>query len=78
LLTVFSSLAGAALVLITAWALGVVALWRRPAPFEIALALGAVVESLIVFLLLQFNVAQRGAFLAMAAVAAAAAWQLGW
>lgn len=73
-----SSLAGAAIVLITAWALGVVILWRRPAPFEIALALGAVVESLIVFLLLQFNVAQRGAFLAIAAVAAGAAWKVGW
>jgi hypothetical protein len=78
LLTLVSSLAGAALVLITAWALGVMILWRRPAPFEIALALGAVVESLIVFVLLLLNAAHWGAFLAIAAVAALAAWKVGW
>jgi hypothetical protein len=78
LLTVLSSLSGAALVLITAFALGLIVLRRRTAPFEIALALGAVIESLLVFLLLLANAAHWGVFLALAGVAIAAAWRQGW
>lgn len=76
--SVFSSLAGAALALFTAFALGVLALRRRTAPFEIALALGAVLESLIVFLLLLGNVAHWGLFVGLSAAAAVAAYRMGW
>ena len=78
LLTVLSSLSGAAIALLTAFALGVVVQRRRPAPFEIVLALGAVMESLIVCLLLLFNAAHQGVFLGIAAIAAVAAWKTGW
>ena len=75
--TVLSSLAGACIALITAYALGVVVLHHREAPFEIALGLGAVVESLLVFLLLVCNAAHWGVFLALGGIAAAAAWKTG-
>ena len=54
------------------WCCGSVAL-----PFEIALALGAVVESAIVFLLLVVNAGHWGVFLALTGIAAGAAWQVG-
>ena len=75
--TVLASLFGAALVLITAFALGALVLRRRTAPFEIVLALGAMVESLLVFFLLLANAAYGGVFLAIAGVAVAAAWWRG-
>jgi hypothetical protein len=78
LLTVLSSLFGAAIVLATAFSLGVLVLGRRAAPFEIPLALGAVLESLFVFLLLLSNASHWGVFLAMAVAASIAAWRVGW
>ena len=75
---VLSSLAGAALALFTAFALGVLALRRRVAPFEVALATGAVLESLIVFLLLLGNLAHWGVFVGLSAAAAVAGYRMGW
>ncbi|MBS1856652.1 MAG: hypothetical protein JST11_14885 [Acidobacteria bacterium] len=78
MLTVFSSLGGALVALIAAFALGVVVLRRREAPFEIALALGAVLESGIVFVLLLLGAANGAVFAGVTAVAAVAAWKTGW
>src|SRR5713226_3586129 len=76
---IFSSLFGAAFTLLTAYSIGTLILRRRPAPPEIALALGAIVASFIVFLLLLANAAHWGAFLATGIVAiAAAVWKAGW
>ena len=77
MLTLLSSLSGAAFTLITAYALGALVLRRRQAPFQVTLAVGALVESILVFLLLLANAAHRGAFLAMGVVAVAAAWKAG-
>ncbi|MDE3166521.1 MAG: hypothetical protein KGN36_12010, partial [Acidobacteriota bacterium] len=76
--TILSSLAGAVLALGTAFALGVAVLRRREAPFEIALAVGAVVESAIVFALLLAGVARWEAFAGLALAAAVIAWRTGW
>ena len=54
-----------------------VVLWRWPAPPEVRLALGAVAESLIVFLLLLANAASLPVFLGLAAVSCVAAWRIG-
>jgi hypothetical protein len=74
--SVLSSIAGAALALITAYGLGAFLLRRRTAPPEIALALGAIVESLLVVLLLTANLAYLAIFTAIAILAVAAAWRM--
>lgn len=65
-----SMLFGAALVLATAYGLGLALLRKTPAPPEIALALGAAAESFLVFLLLLVNAGRWYAFLAIGALAA--------
>jgi 4-amino-4-deoxy-L-arabinose transferase-like glycosyltransferase len=70
-----SILFGAALVLATAYGLGLAVLRKTPAPPEIALALGAAAESLLVFLLLLVNAGRWYAFLAIGALAAIC-WRL--
>jgi 4-amino-4-deoxy-L-arabinose transferase-like glycosyltransferase len=60
---------GALFVLATTYALGVIFLWKTPAPPEIALALGLAVESFLVFLLLLAGAAFPPAFLAIGAAA---------
>ncbi len=62
---VLSILFGAALALAAAYAWGVLALRRLAAPPEIALALGAAVESLLVFLLLELHLGWWPAYLAV-------------
>ncbi|MGO9010111.1 MAG: ArnT family glycosyltransferase [Bryobacteraceae bacterium] len=62
---VLSILFGAALPLAAAYAWGVLVLRRLPAPPEIALALGAAVESLLVFLLLVLHLGWWPAYLAV-------------
>src|SRR5882672_4852956 len=66
------ALFGGAFTLLTAYALGVLAIRRRPVPFEIALGIGAVVQSLLVLALLLFGAAYWWAFLAIGVVAIAA------
>src|SRR5438552_8485387 len=74
-----SSLFGAAFTLLTSYSLGILIFRRRAAPPEIALGLGAIVTSSLVFLLLLANAAHWGAFLAMGIVAiGAAVWRTGW
>jgi 4-amino-4-deoxy-L-arabinose transferase-like glycosyltransferase len=68
-LTVASILFGALFTALTAYALGVLALRGKPAPPEIALGLGAVVESALVFLLLCAHLGHRAAFLFIGAAA---------
>ncbi len=65
MLTVFSILIGASIVVATACALGVFVLRGVPAPLEIAFALGAVLESSAVFFLLWAHLGHRAAFLAI-------------
>src|SRR5689334_20818868 len=64
-----ASLFGAAFVLTTAWTIGAFLFRKRPAPPEIALAVGAAVESLLVFGLLLANAAGTWSFAAMAVAA---------
>ena len=66
---------GAALSLLTAYALGCTLLRRTPAPPEIALALGAVAESALVFFLLLAGAGRWHVFLAMA-ILSVAAWRM--
>lgn len=70
---VASILAGAGLVLGTAYALGRAIAPRRFLPAPLRFAVGAAVESLLVFLLLCLGLARIPAFLAAGAAAAAAA-----
>jgi 4-amino-4-deoxy-L-arabinose transferase-like glycosyltransferase len=70
-LALLSIVCGAALALLTAYALGVALLRKLPAPPEIALALGAAAESFLVFLLLLANLGYWYVFLAMGLVAGA-------
>jgi len=65
---------GAGFVLLTCYALGAILLGRTPAPPEIALGLGAVAMSLIVFLLLLVHAGYWFVFLAVGA-AALAGWR---
>ncbi|MGB9456240.1 MAG: hypothetical protein WCB12_09370 [Bryobacteraceae bacterium] len=69
---VLSILFGAALPLAAAYAWGVLVLRRLAAPPEIALALGAAVESLLVFLLLVLHLGWWPAYLAVGLVPLAA------
>ena len=64
-MVVLSILFGAVLPLAAAYAWGVLVLRRMPAPPAIALALGAAVESLLVFLLLVLHLGGRPAYLAL-------------
>ncbi|HMC63005.1 MAG TPA: glycosyltransferase family 39 protein, partial [Candidatus Solibacter sp.] len=73
MLTILSIFFGAAFTLGTAYALGAVLLRKTPAPPEIALGLGAVAESFLVFLCLLLNVGQWAVYLGIGLAAAAAA-----
>jgi len=73
LLTLVSILFGALFTLATAYALGAVLLRKTPAPPEIALALGAVVESFFVFLCLVLNAGHWAVYLGLGLAAVAAA-----
>ena len=68
-LAVVSILFGAIFTAATAYALGVLVLRGLPAPPEIALGLGAVVESALVFFLLCAHQGHRAVFLVIGAVA---------
>ena len=72
---IFSSLSGAGFTLLCAYALGLAALRRSKAPFEIALALGAAAGSTLVFLLLLANAANRWTFLAIGIAACGVSWK---
>lgn len=71
-LILLSILFGAALTLATAYALGSMALRRLPAPPEVALAVGAALESLLVFLALVAGIGYWPVYLAIGAAALAA------
>src|SRR5262249_54870341 len=68
---------GCTLAVSIAYALGAVALRNRPAPLEITLAIGAVLESLLVFCALLTRSAHQGVFVALAILTAAIAWKFG-
>src|SRR5262245_38852980 len=72
-----AALLGAALTILSAYALGNVALRGKTAPPEVHLAVGAVIESLLVFALLLANAATWQAFVATAVCSAAVAWKAG-
>ena len=72
MLTLAAIFFGAAFTLLTAYALGMILLRKTPAPPEIALALGAVAESFLVFLALLANAAHWVVFLAAGGAAVAA------
>ena len=71
-LTVAAILFGALFTAVTAYALGVLALRGTPAPPEIALGVGAVVESALVLFLLCAHQGRRAPFLLIGALALAA------
>jgi hypothetical protein len=75
LLTVPLILVGAAVCFAWIYALGRICLRRLAAPWEVAVAVGAAVQSLLVFLLLCFGAASRAAFLGLSAVSLALAWR---
>jgi len=70
-----ATLFGAAFTLATAYALGVLAMRKHPAPPEITLGIGAAAESVLVFLVLLFHLAHWGVFLGIGAAAMVAAWR---
>jgi hypothetical protein len=72
MLALLSIFFGAGFTLATAYALGVVLLRTTPAPPEIALALGAVAESFLVFLCLLLNIGHWAVFLGIGLAALAA------
>jgi len=72
-----SILFGAFLTLAVAWMLGNICLHSLPVPPAIALAVGAAVESSIVFLLLVCRVGNRVSFMILGAVCLAVFWRLG-
>jgi Dolichyl-phosphate-mannose-protein mannosyltransferase len=72
---VVSILFGAALVIVTAYGLGQAILRKTAAPPEVALALGAAVESFLIFLLLLTGAGKWYLFLAIGVVAAAC-WKM--
>jgi len=69
LLILASVLFGGIFTLSTAYAMGLLALRNTPAPAEIALAVGAVIESTIVYLLLLTHLAHWSLFLIMGVMA---------
>jgi hypothetical protein len=70
-----ATLFGAAFTLATAYALGVLAMRKHPAPPEITLGVGAAAESVLVFLLLLLHLAHWGVFLGIGVAAMVAAWR---
>src|ERR1019366_8784813 len=66
---------GAAFTLAAAYALGLLAMRKHPAPPEITLGIGAAAESVLVFLLLLFHLAHWGVFLGIGVAAMVAAWR---
>jgi hypothetical protein len=72
-----SILFGAFFTLAVAWMLGNVCLHRLPVPWTIALAVGAAVESSIVFLLLVAGAGNRVSFILLGAVCLAVYWWVG-
>jgi|HubBroStandDraft_1064217.scaffolds.fasta_scaffold06826_2 4-amino-4-deoxy-L-arabinose transferase-like glycosyltransferase len=72
-----SILFGAFFTLAVAWMLGNICLRRLPVPWTMALAVGAAVESSVVFLLLVCGIGNRASFLLLGAVCLAAYWWLG-
>src|ERR1022692_1872112 len=70
-----ATLFGAAFTLAAAYALGLLAMRKHPAPPEITLGIGAAAESVLVFLLLLFHLAHWSVFLAIGAAAILAAWR---
>jgi len=72
-----SILFGAFFTLAVAWMLGNICLRRLPVPWPIALAVGAAVESSIVFLLLVSGVGNRVSFALLGAVCLVAFWWVG-
>jgi hypothetical protein len=74
-LILLSILFGAAFTLAAAYFLGRIVLHGMPAPPEIALAAGAVVESLLVFLTLELGLGRWPVFLALGLLAIAAGWR---
>jgi hypothetical protein len=75
LLPLASIACGALVTLLTAYCFGAALLGKLPAPPEIALALGAVVESFLIFLLLLANLGHWYVFVALAA-AAGVCWKM--
>ena len=70
-MTLLSILFGAAFTLAAAYAFGVLALRKLPAPPEIALAVGGVIESTLVFLLLIFHAGNWPEYLVLGTTALA-------
>ena len=70
-----ATLFGAAFTLATAYALGVLAMRKHPAPPEITLGIGAAAESVLVFVVLLFHLAHWGVFLGIGGAAIVAAWR---
>ncbi len=77
MLTVGSILFGAFFALAVAWMLGNICLRRLPSPWILALAVGAAVESTIVFLLLLCRVGHLASFILLGTVCLAAFWLMG-
>jgi len=75
LLTVPLILLGAAFCFAWAYALGRICLRRLAAPWEVAVAAGAALQSSLVFLLLSIGAASPGAFLGLGAISFALAWR---
>jgi hypothetical protein len=74
-----SSVFGAAFTLLTAYGLGVLCVRQSKTPPEITLALGAIAQSFLVFLLLLVNAAYWWAFAAVGVVAIGICWKTaGW
>src|ERR1035441_1270456 len=70
-----ATLFGAAFTLAAAYALGLLAMRKHPAPPEITLGIGAAAESVLVFLLLLFHLAHWSVFLGIGVAAMVAAWR---
>jgi hypothetical protein len=77
LLILPSILFGALFTLAVAWMLGNICLHRLPVPWTIALAVGAVAESSIVFLLLASGIGNRVSFVLLGAVCLVVYWRWG-
>ena len=73
-LTLLSILFGAAFTLAAAYAFGLLALRRLAAPPEIAMAVGAAIESTLIFLALVFHAGYWPVYLILGLLAIGAAW----
>jgi hypothetical protein len=76
LLKPLTSLAGAAAVFLTIYAIGLLHSRKNPVPFEIRLALGAVWTSLLIFALLAANAVHWSIILALCLASIVAVWAL--